>query len=322
VKYVNLGDRQASAIGLGLWQFGSDEWAWGRDLSEPAAKLIVQRALDLGINLFDTAELYGDGRSEEILARSLGDRRNDAIIATKVTPTHATHDGVVNAANGSLSRLGVEAIDLYQVHWPNRLIPIQRTMEGMRELVETGKVREVGVSNFPLRLWRKAEGALGRPVVSNQVQFHLLDRTPMDDLLPYARREGRVIIAYSPLAQGVLGGRYERGKVPEDFRVNNPLFSRTSFERITPLLEELRLVARAHEATMAQIALAWLLHLPQVIAIPGARSLEQVQANAAAADIELSGEQFQRLTWVAKSVQPRPLRRKIRRLLGLLLGAR
>ena len=321
MKYVALGDRQASAIGLGLWQFGSREWGWGEDLGEEAAHRIVDRALERGINLFDTAELYGGGRSEEILSRALAGRRDQAIIATKVHPLHASRKGVVEAADRSLARLGIDTIDLYQVHWPNRYIPISWTMRGMRDLLDAGKIREVGVSNFRLSSWLAAERSLGRPVISNQVQFHLLDQSPMRDLLPYAQRAGRVIIAYSPLAQGVLGGRYDSGNLPTDFRAANPQFSGASFERVAPLLDVLRAVARGHEATPAQIALAWLLHLPNVIAIPGARSVEQVEANAAAADIELSQDEWQRLTEAAQAVAPRRRRHGIKRVAAWLLGA-
>lgn len=322
LKYVTLGDQRASAIGLGLWQFGSQEWGWGRNFDEPAATEIVQRALDLGINFFDTAEIYGNGRSERIFAKALAERRDEAIIATKVTPTHATRRGVVRAAERSLARLGTDVIDLYQVHWPNRFVPVRWTMAGMRDLFDAGKVRQVGVSNFPLSLWQTAERALARPVIANQVLFHLLERSPLDDLLPYAKENGRVIIAYSPLAQGALGGRYGRDEVPSDFRASQPLFSNASLDKVAPLREELTSVARAHGATPAQIALAWLLHLPNVIAIPGSRDVAHVEENAAAADIDLTEEEWQRLTSRAQSIPPRPGRRRLARLAGWALGAR
>lgn len=321
MKHLAIGQRKASAIGLGLWQFGSREWGWGQDLGEAAARQVVRRALDVGINFFDTAELYGNGRSEEILSIALGSRRDEAIIATKVSPIHATRRGVVRAAKRSLSRLGADTIDLYQVHWPNRLVPLAWTMRGMRDLLESGQVREVGVSNFSLPLWRKAESALGRPVVSNQVQLHLLDRRPMDELVPHAQREGRLIIAYSPLAQGLLGGRYDGNNLPKDFRSADPLFSGATFEKVAPLLEELKSVARRHGATPAQIALAWLLHVPGVIAIPGARTEEQVEANAAAADIDISTDDWERLASTARAVQPRIGRSRLKRIAAWVLGA-
>ena len=322
MKQVKLGGQSASVVGLGLWQFGSPQWGWGADLGEAAAREIVQRALELGINVFDTAEMYGDGRSEEILARALESRRAEAIIATKVSPTHLRRSRLKEAADRSLVRLEIDSIDLYQVHWPNRFVRQASTMSGMRDLLEAEKIRQVGVSNYPLKLWQSAERALGRPIVANQVQFHLLDQSPLVDLVPYAQQSGSVIIAYSPLAQGALGGRYNSGNLPQDFRNNNPMFSDSGFESIAPLLYELRMVGDAHQATPAQIALAWLLHIPQVMVIPGARTVEQVEANAAAADIDLSEAEWTRLREIAESVTPAASRRKLTRLAGWLLGAR
>jgi aryl-alcohol dehydrogenase-like predicted oxidoreductase len=320
MKYTALGDRQASVIGLGLWQFGSPQWGWGDAFGEPEAHAIVQRALDLGINLFDTAELYGNGRSEEIFGRALAGRRSEAIIATKVTPHHITERGVIAAAERSLERLGTDAIDLYQVHWPNRFVPITSTMRGMRALLQSDKIRAVGVSNFGLRRWRRAESALGAPVIANQVQFHLLDQGPVDDLLPYARQKGRAVLAYSPLAQGVLAGRYNATTAPTDFRASSSDFSPAAFERVSPLLDALREIAAHHGATPAQVALAWLVSQPNVIAIPGARSVEQVEQNAAAADLDLSAADLARLGELGRGLAPagRPL---LRRAAAWLLGA-
>lgn len=317
-----MGQHRVSKIGLGLWQFGSPQWELGDDRGTSRAGSIVQRSLDFGINLFDTAEIYGHGRSEEIFGGALGGRRSEAVVATKVTPWHIWRSGVVNAANRSLGRLGMDVIDLYQVHWPNRFIPISSTMRGMRDLIDAGKVREAGVSNFPLSLWRTADRHLGRPVVSNQVQFSLLDMTPLDDLVPFAQQNDRVIIAYSPLAQGVLGGRYHAGATPTDFRASNPLFSTQGIDATALLVEDLSEIARKHEATPSQIALAWLLHIPNVVAIPGARTVEQVEENAGAAEIELSEDEWQRLKSRAASIRPPRQRRKRVRIASLILGAR
>jgi aryl-alcohol dehydrogenase-like predicted oxidoreductase len=321
VKYVDLGERKASAIGLGVWQFGSREWGWGTDLNEAAARAIVKKALDYGINFFDTAELYGQGQSEEILGHALHGRRDEALIATKVTPSHLTRNAVLEAADRSLARLSMSHVDLYQVHWPNRFVPVSSTMAGMRDLLDQGKVRHVGVSNYPVRLWQRSEKELGRPVIANQVQFHLLNQQPMDYLLPYARRQGRLIIAYSPLAQGVLGGRYDGNELPHDFRANDPMFSRAGFDRVAPVLDELKALGRKYGATPAQIALAWLIHMPNVMAIPGARSPEQVEENALAADIDLTEDEWQELTDIARSVQPETGRRGWKRLAAWVLGA-
>lgn len=290
-----------SAIGLGTWQFGSRGWGWRRDLDAEEAKRIVRRAVDLGITFFDTAEIYGKGRSEEILGEAVREYREGMFIATKVFPHHLTRGGVVKAAQRSLRRLGTDTIDLYQVHFPNPLIPLSQTMGGMRELVDEGLVRQVGVSNFGLGRWRRAERALGSAVVSNQVHYHLLKWKSMGTLLPYAREQGRVVIAYSPLAQGALAGRYGPGEAPGGVRARNVLFTPGNLRRLESFIELLRSVARTHGATPAQIALAWLIHDPQVIAIPGAKSVEQVEENAAAADIALSDAEWAQLRDAARA---------------------
>ena len=303
VKYIKLGERQASVIGLGAWQFGTTGWGWGRDFGEKEAQHIVQRALELGINFFDTAEIYANGRSEAILGRALQGQRNEAIIATKVWLTHLTRAGVRRAVEASLQRLGVDTIDLYQVHGPNPVIPLSWTMAGMKDLLDRGLIRHAGVSNFSLARWRRAEDTLGASVVSDQVEFHLLARQPLEDLLPYAQQHGRVIIAYSPLGQGVLTGKYTASTAPGGVRTMNPLFSSENLRRITPLIDVLNTVAQSHGATAGQVALAWLIHQPQVIAIPGAKSPEQVEANATAADIDLSQEEWERIQSAARRVR-------------------
>jgi aryl-alcohol dehydrogenase-like predicted oxidoreductase len=322
MKYVNLGDQKVSAIGLGLWQFGTRRWREGRQFDAAAATEIVQRALGLGINFFDTAEIYGHGRSERLFAEALAGRRAEAVIATKVAPNHATRKGVVEAADRSLARLDTGVIDLYQMHWPNRFIPVSRTMAGMRDLVAAGKVRQVGVSNYPLSLWRAAERHLGAPVISNQVLFHLLDRRSLDDLVPYAQEKGRFVIAYSPLAQGALGGHYGRDELPPDARGSQPRFVGEAYDRLDPLREALASIAKTYEATTAQVALAWLIHIPNVIAIPGTRDVAHLEQDAAAAEIDLSDEEWQRLTDAAQLVAPRPKHRRLTGIASWLLGAR
>lgn len=304
MRYLTLGDRRASVIGLGLWQFGTPGWGWGTDFGPDQARAIVRRALDLGINVFDTAEIYAGGASEAILGNALGERRAEAIIASKVFPTHALPGQVRRAAARSLVRLGVEAIDLYQIHWPNPVVPVGWTMAGMRDLQRAGLVRAVGVSNFSLSRWRRAESALGGPVVSDQVPYHLLARSPERELIPYATANARVVIAYSPLAQGMLSGRYRVGgagtghpmgdtqHLPRGVRLASPFFAPVNVRRAEPVLAALRDVARAHGVTPAQVALAWVVRHACVIAIPGAKSIAQVEANAAAADLTLTASEL------------------------------
>ena len=286
MKYVTMGTRKVSVIGLGTWQFGEVGWGWGTQLDHEEAIRIVHRALELGINFFDTAAVYGNGRSEEILGEALRERRQEAIIATKVAPP-LRPDRVMQAGRDSLRRLDIESIDLYQLHAPDPGTPLVRTMRAIRALMDAGQVQQVGVSNFELNQWQEAEAVLGRPVVSNQVQYHLLDRRPRN-LLPYAHAEGRIVIAFSPLAQGLLGGKYGPGNVPQDLRANFGIFNDDNLRRAPGVVETLRQVGEHYGATPAQVALAWLLLDPQVIVIPGARSVAQLEANAAAADLGLT----------------------------------
>jgi aryl-alcohol dehydrogenase-like predicted oxidoreductase len=216
-----------------------------------------------------------------------------------VTPTWPTRDRVAAAARGSLARLGTDHLDLYQVHWPNPLVPQRATMAGMRTLQAGGLVRQVGVSNYGLGRWRAAEEALGGPAVSNQVRYSLLTRKPERELLPYAAAAGRLVVAYSPLAQGVLTAKYSADTAPGGARAGNLLFSAENLRRAQPVLSALRELAAAHQVTPAQVALAWVVSHPGVVAIPGAKSVAQVEANAAAADLRLAPDELAHLTGAA-----------------------
>ncbi len=297
MKYVEAGSARVSAIGLGAWQFGTAEWGYGEDYARDEALKIVRRALELGVNLVDTAELYGFGRSERIVGEAIKGHRDQVFLATKLFPVGLPLQ-VASRARGSARRLGVDRIDLYQQHWPSPMFPPGATMPRMRKLVESGLVTHVGVSNHSLAQWQAAEKSFGGPVLSNQVKFNLLERGPMLDLVPWARENGRVVIAYSPLAQGLLSGKYLE-TTPRNLRRLRPAFSTSSRARLRPLIAALGEIATRHGATPAQISLAWLIRKPSVVAIPGASSVQQMEQNAAAADIELSDEEDARLGTLA-----------------------
>ena len=297
MKYVEAGSARVSAIGLGAWQFGTAEWGYGEDYARDEALKIVRRALELGVNLVDTAELYGFGRSERIVGEAIKGHRHQVFLATKLFPVGLPLQ-VASRARGSARRLGVDRIDLYQQHWPSPMFPPGATMPRMRKLVESGLVTHVGVSNHSLAQWQAAEKSFGGPVLSNQVKFNLLERGPMLDLVPWARENGRVVIAYSPLAQGLLSGKYLE-TTPRNLRRLRPAFSTSSRARLRPLIAALGEIATRHGATPAQISLAWLIRKPSVVAIPGASSVQQMEQNAAAADIELSDEEDARLSTLA-----------------------
>ena len=215
MRYRDIGTtRKVSKIGLGTWQFGSREWGYGERYADQVAHAIVRRALELGVTLFDTAEIYGFGRSERILGRALGNDRESVFLATKIFPLVPVAPVVEQRAVASANRLGVRRLDLYQVHQPNPLIRDGTIMRGMDALQRVGLVDEVGVSNYSLQRWRAAEDALGGRVLSNQVRYSLIARSPEQDLLPFAESHDRMVIAYSPLGQGLLSGRYNRANRP------------------------------------------------------------------------------------------------------------
>ena len=300
-----------SRVGLGTWQFGSREWGYGDGYASSAAADIVQRARELGVNLFDTAEVYGTGRSERILGKALGNDRTEVIVASKIFPVAPFPPVVRRREQGSADRLRLDRIPLYQIHQPNPLVPDSVIMPGMRSLLDDGRIDAVGVSNYSLARWRKADAALGRPVVSNQVQFSLAHAGPLAELVPFAERENRMIMAYSPLAQGLLGGKYSTTNRPGGVRTINPLFGTENLHRAEPLLELLRRIAAAHEAKPAQVALAWLLSQPRVVVIPGASSVEQLEFNVAAADLDLDPDSVSQLTAAALAFEPISLPRTL-----------
>jgi aryl-alcohol dehydrogenase-like predicted oxidoreductase len=310
MKYLDVdGIGRVSRIGLGTWQFGSREWGYGDSYASGPARDIVRRARVLGVTFFDTAEVYGLGKSERILGDALGDERDQVAVASKIFPVAPFPAVVRQRARASARRLQLERIPLYQIHQPNPVVPDSVIMPGMRDLLDSGAIGAAGVSNYSLSRWKQADAALERPVISNQVHFSLAHPQALEALVPFAEQENRVVIAYSPLAQGLLGGKYGVDNRPGGVRAVNSLFGTENLRRIEPLLQTLRDVAKDVDAKPAQVALAWLIHLPGVVAIPGASSVEQLEFNVAAADIELSAESRAALTDAARNFRPVPTRR-------------
>jgi aryl-alcohol dehydrogenase-like predicted oxidoreductase len=305
MRHVEVNGARVSAIGLGTWQFGSREWGYGTDYARGEAVRILERALDLGINLIDTAEIYGFGESERIIGRALGDRRKEAFLATKVFPVLPLPPIIEQRGRASAARLQTDTIDLYQIHWPNPFMPIGPQMDGMRRLQKAGVIDHVGVSNFSLAQWQAAERSLGSPVLSNQVQYSLVARKPDRSVVPYAKANDRLVIAYSPLGQGLLSAKYDATNPPKGAtRASNALFLPENLERAHELINALRDVAKAHDATPAQVALAWVISHDNVVAIPGASKVAQVESNAAAADLELTADEIGRLTEASDNFHP------------------
>jgi aryl-alcohol dehydrogenase-like predicted oxidoreductase len=303
-KELGRSGTRISAIGIGTWQWGAREWGWGRQYGRADALAAFQKALELGVNFVDTAEIYGGGKSERLIGEAIRGHRDEVVIATKVWPWNLTSGRLTRAADRSLRRLGVDVIDLYQIHWPNPILPIRNTMKSMKRLVQLGKVRYVGVSNFNLPKTKAAQEAISpMELASNQVKYNLIDRGVEAELLPYAQSSGVTIIAYSPLEHSALSGRYTAKKTPTSLvQAANPRFSSRNQNRMKPLQNTLTTIASAHEKTPAQVALNWLISKPNVVAIPGTKTPEHVANSAGAAGWRLSENETKELESAASGI--------------------
>jgi aryl-alcohol dehydrogenase-like predicted oxidoreductase len=321
MRYLDVDRRRVSLIGLGCWQFGASEWGYGKEFDEADCAAIVQRAIALGVTLIDTAEVYGGGASERILGRALrGDE--DVFVASKFMPLMPLPRVLFKHCSRSLGRLAMARLALYQMHWPNPVVPLRVQMAGMRRVLDAGIAEHAGVSNYSLRRWKAADAALGRPVLSNQVRYNLLQRGAERQLIPFAQQENRVVIAYSPLAQGALSGRYSAQNLPAGVRRVNGLFTPANLERAQPLIDALRDVGARHGLTPSQVALAYVIAQPRTVAIPGAKSIAQLEANVAAADVELSESELSDLRSAAGGFRPARVRSAPQFLSGLVARRR
>ncbi len=306
MEYVSLGrtELKVSKVGLGTWQFGAGYWGWGKELDREKAVRIVRTAKELGINLIDTAEIYGWGESERVIGEAVKDFREEVVIATKVWPTNFTYRGVKKALKKSLERLGTDYVDLYQVHWPRKVFPMKGGFKAMEELLEEGRIRAIGVSNFSVKQMEEAKGYLKRhEISSNQVEYNLLKRSIEEDLLPYARGEGVTIIAYSPLAQGLLTGKYTSKKLPGNWQRRLMIryyFYRRWVKRLDEVVDVLKEIAKARGVHPAQVALNWVIRHDNVVAIPGVKKEEHVRLNAGATGWRLSEEELLKLDRVTR----------------------
>jgi aryl-alcohol dehydrogenase-like predicted oxidoreductase len=292
MRYLEVDQAKLSVVGLGCWQFGERGWGYGQEFGPKDSLAIIRRALELGVTVLDTAELYGSGASESLVGTAIQDWDQPLFVASKFLPLLPVPSVMVSHCRRSLDRLDLSSLDLYQLHFPNPLIPLGVQMAGLRRILREGLSRHVGVSNFSLSRWRRAERLLGAPIIANQVRYNLLQRKPERGLVEYAQRTSHLIIAYSPLAQGALSGRYRPGQVPAGVRRTNSLFTPEGLAAAAPVVETLREVAAGHGATPAQVALAYLIAQPRVLVIPGAKSIAQLEANVAAADLQLTEDEI------------------------------
>jgi aryl-alcohol dehydrogenase-like predicted oxidoreductase len=324
VDRVGLGKTglRLSPVGLGTWQWGAPEWGWGGGYGEAEVAAAFERSLALGVNWVDTAEIYGMGRSEEMVGRLLKQHKGEEIfVASKVAPFHDFE----RACENSRRRLGVDAIDLYQIHFPSVRYTVPQMMRAMARLRKRGWVRHIGVSNFNLRRMRTAAASLPEgEVVSNQVQYNLLERGPERNLLPHLRENGQTLIAYSPLAKGAVSGKYGPDNPPKDLaRKMDAYFSPENLRKISPLVQVLREVGAARGKSSGQVALNWLLGRGPVVAIPGAKSAAQAEENAGAMGWRLTADETRRVDGALQGVVIResPARRLKAVVTMLRIGA-
>jgi aryl-alcohol dehydrogenase-like predicted oxidoreductase len=297
-----------SAVGIGTWAWGDRLfWGYGQSYGEAEVEAAFQAAIESGITFFDTAEVYGMGESERLLGRFCKGQSSPIHIATKYGPIpwRLTKQSVLEAVQKSLERLQVNKIALYQVHWPFTFLMSQETlMEGLAEAVHRGWVQSVGVSNYSAAQMQQAYDLLLRwnvPLAVNQVRYSLVTRQiEKQGILDRAQQLGVAILAYSPLAQGLLTGKYTVDIVPQGARRMDSRFSAKGLARYKPVLDVLQKCAATHDKTVGQIALNWLMQQEGVIPIPGAKTAKQAQENAGALGWALTPQEIEDLDVVSR----------------------
>ena len=293
-----------SPILMGTWQAGKEMWV---GIDDNQTRSAIRAAFEAGITTFDTAETYGNGHSERVLGEAVSDFRDRIILTTKVFPNHLKAEQVIDACHKSLQNLKTDVIDLYQIHWPagsfkTRVVPIGETMGALNQLKEEGKIRAIGVSNFSRQQLEEASEH-GR-IDSLQPPYSLFWRHVETDAMPYCKENNITILAYSPMAQGLLTGKFtldhqfEKG----DHRAKNRLFKPDNYQRVQEALQRLRPLAAEKKISLGQLALAWVISHAGACAIAGARNAEQAVQNAAAAEISLSDDELARLDEIGRLV--------------------
>jgi aryl-alcohol dehydrogenase-like predicted oxidoreductase len=293
-----------SAIGLGCMSIGIADVYTSSARDDDDAIALIHRALDLGITLLDTADIYGV--SERQVGKALRGRRASAVLATKFGFVGTSRPGVERIPNGSpeyvpracdasLQHLGIDSIDLYYLHRVDPAVPIEETVGAMAELVRAGKVRHLGLSEASPETVRRAHAV--HPIAAVQTEYSLWSREPEQRLLPALRELGIALVAYSPLGRGFLAGRIRKLEdlAQDDWRRNNPRFQGENFAKNVAAADRVRELAREKDCTPAQLALAWLLSRPDVIPIPGTSSQDRLLENVQAANLHLSESEIARV---------------------------
>jgi len=277
---------------------------WGQPFTDEEIIDAVRESHNAGVNLIDTAELYGKGYSERLVGKALKEiGRDNFVVATKVNSQHLRYDELQKACTASLERLGIDQIDLYQVHWPDpwEQIPLKYTFKALERLYDEGKIRAIGVSNFAVRDLEEARSLLSHTdIASNQVRYNLVQYDVEEEVLPYCKKNGIVVIAYEPIAAGALSGKYSPESPPTDQnRINEyKQFRSENLEQIARVIRVLSEVAKKNDKTIPQVAINWLINSPNalVVPIPGARNSTQAKDNAGAAGWKMSEEDMKTLT--------------------------
>jgi aryl-alcohol dehydrogenase-like predicted oxidoreductase len=307
MEYRVLGnaDLKVSVIAHGTWAIGGS-WAhgWGQ-VDDDESIRSIQRSLDLGINLIDTANVYGLGHSEEIVAKAVKGHRDKAVIATKVGARVDAEGGITwdstpkhlfEEVENSLRRLNTDYIDIYQIHWPDADTPLADTMGALNRLIEQGKIRYAGVCNFTKD--QLEESIKHASLVSNQIRYNMLERDNEADVLPFCIQNHIGVMAYGPLAHGLLGGEFKRGDKlqDDDWRSRYTLFEAPIFEKIMGIVDGLGPIAKHYERTLAHLAINWTLSRKGVsTALIGMRHANHVDENAQATGWNLSKEDLEKI---------------------------
>jgi aryl-alcohol dehydrogenase-like predicted oxidoreductase len=316
MRHVKLGDLDVGRIGLGA--MGMSAFYTGASTDDEESIRTINRALDLGVTLIDTAEVYGPYANEELVGRAIASRRDEVVLATKFGLISHRRDGAVAvdsspesirvAIEGSLKRLDTDRIDLYYQHRVDPGTPIEETIGTLSDLVSDGKIRHIGLSEASAGSIRRAHAV--HPITALQTEYSLWTRDPEEEILPVVRELGIGFVAYSPLGRGFLTGhiRSVDDFDASDFRRENPRFVPETFEQNLRIVDEVEAVAREAGATPAQVAIAWLLVQGDDIApIPGTKRVSRLEENVAADQVELTSDQLVRLNAIGPPVGDRYL---------------
>ncbi len=312
-RRLGKSDLEITTVGLGTWAMGGDDWAfgWGPQ-DDDASQKSVHEAIDAGINWVDTAPVYGLGRSEQVVGEAIRDRRDELTVMTKCgrvwdeTRTigkRLKRESVKAELENSLRRLGIEQIDLYQIHWPEPDEEIEEGWSAVGELIQEGKVRYGGVSNFSLSQLKRVHAI--HPVTSLQPPYSMFRRSIESDLLPFCRENNIGVIAYSPMQAGLLTGKFTHERAAAlaetDWRKRSPYFNEPQLSVNLQAIDRLRPIAERNGITMAQLSLVWLLRDPVLTAaIVGARKPGQIGETLKASGVELSSADLEVIEEVLK----------------------